>query len=190
MKPAGFHLLSFVAVGTLAAQEPTLPASAKTSDRLKEEIRAGLPPYTPPPSKFLDQPKNDGPESDPDLFALPKFTVQEKRLPRIEPNDLLTPRALGKQFAADYKKSLKGLDAVLNSFAIPILSAPISLRDPSPLATRGRELYRSRQNEDIRHVIEIGKLADPANLALAQEKTDLQQALDWQNRPAGEGRKK
>jgi hypothetical protein len=187
MKPAGFHLLIFVVTGPLAAQEPTESATdRKISARLTQEIRVALPKFTPPPPPVLDQPKNDGTEDDPDVLALPKFTVKEKRAQRIEPSDLLTSKELSKKFKADYKKSLTGLDAALNSFVIPIVSAPISLRDPSPLAARGRELYRARRIEDLNRTIEAGKLGDKENsAALKNEVTEMHRAQDWQNRVTG-----
>jgi hypothetical protein len=79
MKPSGFHLLVFFVAGPLAAQEPVeTPRSAKTSTRLTQEIRVTLPKFTPPPPPVLDQPKSDGTEDDPNVLALPKFTVKEK----------------------------------------------------------------------------------------------------------------
>jgi hypothetical protein len=124
MKTAGFHLLAFVAAGTLAAQE--LVAPAKTSGRLTEEIRASLPKYAPPPSPLLDQPHDTAP--DPDLFALPKYTVKEKRPPSHDPDVWLTPRAIQQKAMAAYKQSMTGLAWALNSWFIPFVSPPASVR--------------------------------------------------------------
>ncbi len=182
MKTAGLHLLGLIATMSLAAEEIPPPTSPKTSDRLKTEIRASLPRYLAPVPKDINELGRLSLESDPDLFALPKLTVREKRPPRIEANDLLTPRALNKKFALEYDRSLTGLDRVLNGFTIPLFS-------PS-FGARGRAAFQARQFSDIRHVIEIGRLADPQNTTLASEKVDLREALDRQNRPAGEGRAK
>ncbi|MDI1250846.1 MAG: hypothetical protein PSV13_18425 [Lacunisphaera sp.] len=130
--------------------------AATTSSRLSAEIRAQLPAFVPPP----DQPKNApaaATTTDPDVLELPKLTVREKARQRITPNDLMTPRALNKKFAVDYKKSLKGLDAVLNGFSIPLFG-------PS-LAARGRAQYRAQQYRDMFGTIDAIAADDPAQAA-------------------------
>lgn len=154
MKAAGFILLLLVAPGALAAGEPA--DAATTSSRLSGEIRARLPAYVPPP----DQPKNApaaATTADPDVLELPKLTVREKVQPRISPRDLMTPRALNRQFAVDYKKSLKGLDKLLNGFSIPLFG-------PS-LAARGRAQYRAQQYRDMFGTIDAIATEDPEQAA-------------------------
>jgi len=154
MKAAGSLLLLLVATGALAAGE--LADAATTSSRLRAEIRARLPAYTPPP----DQPKNAPAAAttpDPDVLELPKLTVREKIQPRIKTIDLMTPRALNRKFAVDYKKSLNGLDAVLNGFSIPLFG-------PS-LAARGRAQYRAQQYRDMFDTIDAIANVDPAQAA-------------------------
>lgn len=130
---------------------------------------------------MLDRPK--APAPDPEVFDLPKVTVREKRLQRIEADDLLTKRELNRKFARDYRNSLSGLDAALNRFTIPIFSA-------SP-AERGRALAEQRRLEDIRRIAEIGKAADAENSAVLKADVDKsEKSMEWRNRPAGEGRKK
>jgi hypothetical protein len=154
MKAAGSLLLLLVATGSLAAGEPA--EAATTSSRLSAEIRARLPAYVPPP----DQPKN-APASaatpDPDVLELPKLTVREKARQRITPHDLMTPRALNKKFAVDYKKSLQGLDKVLNGFWLPLFG-------PS-LAARGRAQYRAQQYRDMFGTIDAIAADDPEQAA-------------------------
>lgn len=184
MKPAGFHLLIFVVAGILTAQEPAPASTAKVSGRLKEVVRTSLPAYTPPPPKVLDQPKSDGTESDPDLFALPTLKVREKRAPRIDPAELLAKRELDKKLARAYRESLAtGLDAFLNSFPIPLFSA-------SP-AERGKSLEDQREFADAYRISELRRQVDGENAD--QLKADLKQTerdIEWRQRPAGDGRKK
>jgi hypothetical protein len=124
MKTAGLHLLAFVAAGTLAAQEPAAPV--KTSGRLTEEIRASLPKYAPPPAALLDQPHDIAPDTD--LFALPKYTVKEKRPPSHDADVWFTPRAIQQKAMAAYKQSMSGLEWALNSWFIPLVTPPASAR--------------------------------------------------------------
>lgn len=155
MKTAGSILFFFAAAGSLPGGEEAAVASG-TSARLSAEIRAGLPAYTPPPTKPRNAPAA-ATTPDPDVLELPKLTVREKAQQRIMPNDLMTPRALNKKFAADYKRSLKGLDAVLNSFSIPLIS-------PS-LAARGRAQYRAQQYRDMFSTIDAIGMIDPGQAA-------------------------
>jgi hypothetical protein len=182
MKFARVALLMLALAGPLAAQDPARPpAAAKPSARLKEEIRAALPAFAPP------TPKAPGelapPEGDPHVLALPKVTVREKRSPRIVPDELLTERELNKKLAAEYRGSLKGLDALLNRFTIPILS-------PSA-AERGRALRDQRTLEDARRLADLGRQADAENAAaLDADLAKTGKDMAWRNRAAGEGRAK
>jgi hypothetical protein len=180
MKAAGLSLLFLVAAGALPGADA---APAKTSSRLGQEIRASLPAYTPPPPLVLDRPNTSADETDPGLLALPKFTVREKRLPRIEADELLTQPELNKKFTREYRGSLQGgLDRFLNSFTIPILSA-------SP-AERGHALMVQRKFEDIGRIAELHKAVDVDNSAgLKADVTKSERSMDWQDRPAGAGRK-
>jgi hypothetical protein len=154
MKAAGSILLFFAAAGSLPAEEAVVASG--TSARLSAEIRASLPAYTPPPTEPKNAPAA-ATTSDPDVLELPKLTVREKAQQRITPNDLMTPKALNKKFAADYKRSLKGLDEVLNSFSIPLIS-------PS-LAARGRAQYRAQQYRDMFNTIDAIGTIDPGQAA-------------------------
>jgi len=150
MKAAGLLLLGFALIAPCAAAEPAV------SPRLRAAIRASLPAYTPPPPPPLDTPA-EATTPDPDVLELPKMTVREKVPPRITPHDLMTPRALNRKYAVDYKNSLQGLDKVLNGFSIPLFG-------PS-LAARGRAQYRARQYRDMFSTIDAIATDDPAQAA-------------------------
>ncbi len=175
MKAARPFLLGFVATGSLMAAEPADPPAAPT--RLSEVIRASLPPYTPPPPRPLDTP-HEATSSDPDVLVLPKMTVREKYQPRIDPIDLLTRKGRDKAYAAEYRNSLKGLDAVLNGFSIPFFG--------KSQAALGRELHIRRQFEDLHFISTVGAKFAPEGSAAAQKaEADMKRAIEWQNRPAG-----
>ncbi len=187
MKTAGLHLLASAVAGTLAAQEPAAPVAAKTSLRLKEEIRASLPPFTPPPPKLLDQPHGSATEADPDLFALPKFTVKEKRPPGHDPDLWQTDGVIQRKAMLTYQDSMTPLEWALNSWFVPIFSAPAS--------ARARAAYQQNKIASavslMMHVAEIHRLDDAQNPAgLKGIVLDMGQADDWRSRPAGDGRAK
>lgn len=204
MKPAGFHLLIFVVAGPLAALEPSAapvaqppdaPSEAlakegpdrKTSARLTQEIRISLPKFGPPPPPVLDQPKSDGAGDDPNVLALPKFTVKEKRPPTHDPDVWLTDRAIQQKAMAAYKQSMTDLEWALNSWFIPLFSPPASVR--------ARASYASNKAlADIKRVHDLlGRISatnPKAASELEQERIKMDQTEYWQSRPAGDGRKK
>lgn len=188
MKPTGFHLLVFAVAGPLAAQEPAEPApERKTSARLTQEIRVTLPKFTPPPPPVLDQPKSDGTETDPNVLALPKFTVKEKRPPTHDPDVWLTNKAVQQKAMAAYKQSLTDVEWALNSWYIPLFGS-------SP-AARARAAYENQKKmSELHHVHRLFKVistADPgAGDDLEKERVKMDQAEYWRSRPAGDGRKK
>lgn len=188
MKPAGFHLLIFVVAGPLAAQEPAEPTmDRKTSARLTQEIRVSLPKFTLPPPPVLDQPKNDGAEDDPNVLALPKFTVKEKRPPTHDPDVWLTDRAIQQKAMAAYRQSMTDLEWALNSWFIPLFSSPPSVRARHAYET-GKSLADIKRVHDL-----LGRISvtDPkAASELEKERIKMDQSEYWQSRPAGDGRKK
>jgi hypothetical protein len=144
MKPTGFHLLVFVVAGPLAAQEPAETApDRKTSARLTQEIRVTLPKFTPPPPPVLDQPRNSGTEDDPNVLALPKFTVKEKRPPTHDPDVWLTDRAIQQKAMAAYEnaKSLAEIKRVHD------LLGRVSARDSKAAAELEQERVKMDQAE-------------------------------------------
>ena len=146
-------------------------------------IKAELPGYksqTDPPSLEL---RRDEPAStvgrDPEVLELKKITVRERKPQKIEPLDILVDAGRRKKLALDFKNSLKGLDALLNGFSIPILSAS--------MAERGR-VYRQRQQlDELNRIGSAVRESDPkAADDLKKSTTDAQRAINQQNRPAGD----
>ena len=173
MKLAGFLILAPVGLGLLAAAEPDPP---KLSARLRQEITVSLPAYVPPPVSPV---ATAAPSSDSDVFVLPKLTVQERPLPRIEAIDLLTKAARKKKLARDFRNSFKGLDAILNGFSIPILSPT--------MAERGWKSGQTQRLQELNEMAQSVKTVDPAASAgLRKSVNETQRALDAQDRPAGE----
>jgi hypothetical protein len=159
----------------------------KTSARLTQEIRVSLPKFAPPPPPALDQPKSDGTEDDPNVLALPKFTVKEKRPPTHDPDVWLTDRAIQQKAMAAYKQSMTDLEWALNSWFIPLFSPPP--------AARARAAYENGQSlSEIKRIHDLfGRVSarDPKAAAeLEQERVKMDQAEYWRSRPAGDGRKK
>lgn len=182
MKPAGLHLLSLIMAGTLTAQESAPGKPAKTSPRLRQEIQGSLPKYTPPPPPVLDQPKPL--EHDPDVFALPKMTVQEYRPPNRDPDRWLTERGVQEKAMAAYRQSMSDFEWALNSWHIPLLTPSASARARTAYAT-------GKSMAEIRHLHSLISTAAPGDAAkLEKERVKMHQAEHWQNRPAGDGRKK
>lgn len=167
MRPAGFQLLIVAVAGPLAAQEPAESAPGrKTSARLTQEIRVALPKFTPPPPPILDQPKGDTTEDDPNVLVLPKFTVKEKRPPSHDPDVWLTNRAIQQKAMAGYKQSMTDLEWALNSWFIPLVTPPASVRARAHYQNTklGGEIMRL--NNLINH---IGQQDPAASAELRQE---------------------
>lgn len=166
MKPTGFHLLVFAVAGPLAAQEPAEPApERKTSARLTQEIRVTLPKFTPPPP-VLDQPKSDGTETDPNVLALPKFTVKEKRPPTHDPDVWLTKSAIQHKAMAAYRESMTDFEWALNSWFIPLFTPPASARARAHYQNTKLGGEITRLNSLITH---IGQQDPAASAELRQE---------------------
>jgi hypothetical protein len=173
---AGPFLFCLAVAAPLAAEEAMRPTLL--SSRLNAEIRTSLPAYTPSPAKPKNTPA-EAAQPDPDVVVLPKMTVREKRAPRFDPLDLMSPKERAKKYAAEYRNSLKGLDAVLNGFSIPFFG-------PS-LAALGRELHIRRQFEDLHFVSTVGDTLDPKASAVTKKaEAEMKRAIEWQNRPAGD----
>ncbi len=180
MKSAGFSLLCLVVTGSLAAQpaEPFPPT--KTSSRVTQEIRSGLPKYEP----FILPPSNntEPAASDPDVFVLPKFTVKEKRIPTNDPDVWRTERVIQQRAMTAYKGSMTPLEWALNSWFVPPFSAPASVRARAAY----QENKLAAEYSQLTHIAEVGRQADSKAAALLKKAVlDMQNADEWQRRPAG-----
>jgi hypothetical protein len=124
MKPAGLILLLPAGFGLITAAEPPPP---KLSPHIVAEVRASLPKYVdlpaPPPA-----PVETGLAADPDTLILPKIVIQEKRLPGNDPDVWLSGRSVQQKAMAAYKGPMTDLEWALNSWFIPLVSAPPSVR--------------------------------------------------------------
>ena len=170
MRSAGPTLLLLIAfpVG-LAADSPAAPAPAKTSPRLSEEIRAGLPKFT-PPANAPAPPPLEAPDTphDPDVVVLPKITVLEKRIPTDNPDVWLRDKAIQQKAMAAYHDSLTPLEWALNSWYIPFFGTPPSVR--------ARQYYESRKLTDeigrLKGIIQAVGLTDPKEAARMRDALD------------------
>jgi hypothetical protein len=167
MKPVGYCLLGLALAVSSVAE--TAPAAPRISARLAQEIRASLPAFSlpthPPPSVEPERPR------DPDILELPKMQILEKRLPRIAPDQILTGPELGKKMKREYLNSLgevSQLNRILNSFYIPLFSAPVSVRAHAAYMNKQTSEEMSR----LAHTIDVVEKLDP------KEAARLRQALN------------
>ncbi len=111
------------------ADEPAM-APPRFSDHLSEAIRAGLPKYLPhvPQVVSTDTSAVAAKSDDPDVLVLPKMVVKEPRLPGHDPDVWLTDRTIRQKAMAAYHGSMSPLEWALNSWFIPLFSAPPSVR--------------------------------------------------------------
>ncbi|MDI1319386.1 MAG: hypothetical protein PSW75_04220 [bacterium] len=176
MKTAGSILLCFVVTGALSAAE-----SAALSDRLKAEVRANLPAYTPPPAKPADTPTAAG-AADPDVLVLPKLIVKEKRIPTHDPDVWRSERDIQQRAMQAYQDSMTPLEWALNSWFVPLFSAPASVRARAAY----RENKLTEELSTMAYLAEIGQ-RDDAQISAAVKTAvgEMQKADDWQSRPAG-----
>lgn len=123
------HALS----GCLAALLPVV-GDAELSQKIRSEIVAPLPVYTPPapeapkPTTYFGAP---APLSDEPYVRLPNYRVEDKRVPVTEPDAWLGPTELKKKQMREYKKSMTSLEWALNSWSIPFITPPASARAKS-----------------------------------------------------------
>ena len=185
MKSAGLPLLAFVLAGSLAAQETPVAGPTKTSGHLSQEIRAALPKFTLPPPPVLDQPREL--ESDPDVLTLPKFMVKEKRPPTHDPDVWVTDRVIQRKAMLAYQDSMTPLEWAMNCWFVPIFSAPASARARAAY----QENKLASQINLMKQVARVHLLLDAQNSEqLKKAVNDMNQADDWHDRPAGDGRAK
>ena len=179
MKAAGPILLCFVATSALAAGESAAPPPL--SDRLKAEVRAILPAYTPPPPRPKDTPAAAN-SSDPDVFELPKLTVQEKRIRTHNPDAWLSQLAIQQKAMTAYRGSMTPLAWAMNSWFVPLFSPPAAVR---ARAAYEESLYQGEINQ-VTRLAEVIKLVDPQAAAkMLKSVSEMELADEWRKRPAG-----
>ncbi|MEO6992254.1 MAG: hypothetical protein ABI273_01380 [Lacunisphaera sp.] len=178
MRFIGFSLLCVVETASLLADPSSANTdTAKLSSRLAAEIRASLPHYSSAGAPSALKTETNSQDRS-DLLVLPKVIVTERPPPRVDPNDLMTTKALDRKLARDFKNSLTGLDAILNGFSIPLVG-------PS-MKARGRAAYKARKRAELNDFIESTSAADTkAGAKLNDAAIKMDQAEDWQNRVTG-----
>ena len=116
--PAGFAL-------TCGAAEPAKP---RLSERIRKEIVVKLPAYLPKQAAISTDAPLSEPNPDPGLFVLPKVIVNEKRLPGNDPDVWLTEKVIQQKAMVAYKTSMTDFEWALNSWFIPLITPPASVR--------------------------------------------------------------
>ena len=122
MKPAGLFLLAAAGFASLAAAAES--DTPRVSAHIKEAVRARLPAYAVKP----DLPPVEAPAADPNVLVLDKIVIREKRLPGNDPDVWLVDREVQHTAMAAYKDSMTPLEWALNSWFVPLFSAPASVR--------------------------------------------------------------
>ena len=175
MKAAGPILLLCLVAPTGPAAQPPL------SDRLKAEIRANLPAFTPPPPRPKDTPAA-ATSADSDVLVLPKFTVNERRIRTNDPAAWRSQRAIQQKAMAAYQGSMTPLEWVMNSWFVPLFSPPASVR---ARAAYEASIYQGEIRQ-MTHLAEVIKLVDPQGAAkLLKSVSEMELADEWRTRPAG-----
>jgi hypothetical protein len=169
VKPARYSLLAFVVSGLFAAEPADAPGPVRTSPRLTQEIRAGLPKFAPPAPKPPSGPvASAATTDDPDVLKLPKFVIRQRRIPMSDPDVWLSERAIQHKAMSAYLDSMTSLEWALNSWYIPLFSSPPSVR--------ARQYYESRKLADevgrLNTLIKLIGLTDPNEAAKLRDAMD------------------
>ncbi len=147
---------------------PKKPAPTTASPDVAQRIQVGLPKYDPPPPapsepKPGDPVKPTTPEDiarmanpdNADVLVLPKMTIKQKPRPRLNPQLVATPQALGADL---YKQRASDLERALNKFTLPLFG--------SSAEARALEEYRRERakelNLDVLNISKALQQADPA----------------------------
>ncbi|AOS43090.1 hypothetical protein Verru16b_00131 [Lacunisphaera limnophila] len=174
MKPAGTLLL--LSVGLVTSAPAAAPADGIISREISAKIREGLPAFTPPAPAPAGEADSATQTTDPNVLILPKLIVKEKRLPADAADQLMSRRDFKRKMENIYLDEIAKdgpLNYLLNSFTIPLLS-------PSK-AARGHSIYRQRELDRLRNVIDAGSTLDPG----ARQKYEQEMDNTWTTRPAG-----
>ena len=166
MKPAGSLLLLPAGVAflcTVCVGEETV--RPKLSEHIRKEISAKLPVFAAPAANTAT---TDVVPLDPeaDILLLPKIEVREKRLPGNDPDVWLAKSVVQQKAMIAYKYSMTDLEWALNSWFVPLFSAPASSRAAADYSSA----KISAELERLSHVIKtIDKLDHEDAVRLKRE---------------------
>jgi len=166
MKPAG--LILFLPAGWVLLASAAEPMPAKLSARLSEEVRASLPKYVVPVAPATAAAET-GASDNPDVLVLPKMVIQEKRLPGNDPDVWLGERRVQQKAMAAYKGSMTSLEWALNSWFIPFISAPASVRARAAY----QEAKAAAEIDRLNNIIKTVEVSDPKEAAKLRRAMDL-----------------
>ena len=153
--------------GCLAALLP-LEVAAELSQKVRSEIVASFPAYTPPPPEAPKPFGTPAPLSDDPLVTLPNYRVEDKRVPTPDPDAWLGRSELQKKQMREYKKSLTPLAWALNSWYIPVIGT-------SPSSRAKAEYDDKRMREEMQR---LNSIADAVAKMDPAEAKKLKAAMD------------
>lgn len=153
-----------------AASVPAKPVVPKPRPRLSPQLAAQvstqLPVWTPPPPAKADQPPAPPPPADPDVVQMKPVTVFADKLPRIDEQEWLTPKAwdgvLVKKYLSDFDRDF------LNRYTLPIIGI-------SPEA-RARMMYE--ENKRLQDLKSMNDQIDQLQKTDPEAAQELQQIRD------------
>lgn len=170
MRPSVRMAVLLVASALVArAQDEAAPraAATTTSPDVAKRVIVGLPKYSPPPPE-KPEPKPGDPvkpitpediaraanPDNADVLVLPKMTIKQKPRPRLNPQLVATPQALGADFL---KRRTTELDRALNKFTLPLFGVSA---EQQALEDYRRERAREL-NLDVLSISKALQQADP-----------------------------
>jgi len=174
MRPRLVHficraILPLVVAGACAAQ---------TSEKMRAQIMAALPKYTPPtaaPAAAAAVPVGTpAPLSDDPVVRLPNFEVTTRRQPATDPDSWLSKQAIQEKAYKEYKDSMTPLDWALNCIYIPIVT-------PSPQARADAAYAEKRfaaEMNQISKLVDVISRVDPADAKRLEREMDFDRHPD------------
>ena len=150
-------------------------APAEISDKIRREITASFPKFTPPPS---DQPPSSpvgtpAPLSDDPSVMLPAYHIREKKLPNSDPDAWLSHRAIERKALDEYRDTMTDFEWALNCWYIPFLT-------PSPQA-RANARYAGKKIMDEQQ--RLSRVAEAISRMDPVEAQKLLRDLDLSKHP-------
>ena len=157
-RPVSIFLFGFLLAGaTGRAAEPV-----KLSPHLTAIIATPLPKFTPPPAAVsaatpTELAITETPKPELDAIELPKFFVEDRKLPRSDPDKLLGREELAAKQRREYRASLSGLEWALNCFNLPFLTSSVANRAQAKYEHDRRAAELSR----LGNLIDVASRLDP-----------------------------